>query len=230
MGIGAEFAEAMLQREAEASVALDGETFSVVTPDQPDHLERLVHEAFRALSPRVSSPRIGETALWLAKSIRQAEARTFDDPSGVDLIDPQTPGQARLQMVHALHRAVYGDSWARPESPAEIWQELLGTVRALREAAGVDPDPDSPADGDATDDDPVAAAAVLANRIVYGPLTAIDAQIQAGLTVVTELRTRAEALVRDLDQATNARNALLAAALVLNPNLTIPSEENPTDD
>ena len=36
---------------------------------------------------------------------------------------------ARLEMVHDLHRAIYGDSWARPESPARVWVDLIEKVR-----------------------------------------------------------------------------------------------------
>lgn len=46
---------------------------------------------------------------------------------------------ARLEMVHELHTAMYGSSWARPESPKQVWEMLLGRVadafvdeRALR--------------------------------------------------------------------------------------------------
>lgn len=42
--------------------------------------------------------------------------------------------EAQLEMVHDLHRAVYGDSWARPESAATVWAELLAKVAKLREA------------------------------------------------------------------------------------------------
>ena len=41
----------------------------------------------------------------------------------------------RLQMVDELSRAVHGDAFARPESPSEVWQELIGDVARLRRAA-----------------------------------------------------------------------------------------------
>jgi hypothetical protein len=46
-----------------------------------------------------------------------------------DVATPRTIDEARLQMVHDLHRAVYGDTWARPEPPAVVWAELLDRVR-----------------------------------------------------------------------------------------------------
>jgi hypothetical protein len=36
-----------------------------------------------------------------------------------------------IQMVEDLHRAVFGDTWARPESPQQVWELLLGNVRGL---------------------------------------------------------------------------------------------------
>ena len=41
---------------------------------------------------------------------------------------PQTIDEARHQMVTDLHRAIYGDVWARPEPPAVVWAELLARV------------------------------------------------------------------------------------------------------
>jgi hypothetical protein len=38
---------------------------------------------------------------------------------------------AAIDMVTDLHRAVYGDTWARPESPQQVWEMLLGQVRGL---------------------------------------------------------------------------------------------------
>jgi len=36
--------------------------------------------------------------------------------------------EARMEMVTDLHRAVYGDTWARPESPSAVWAELIDAV------------------------------------------------------------------------------------------------------
>ena len=44
----------------------------------------------------------------------------------MDLIEPTPMG-----LVHQLHEAVYGDSWARPETPRAVWGDLLTTVRDL---------------------------------------------------------------------------------------------------
>ena len=35
-------------------------------------------------------------------------------------------------MVRQLHIAVHGDTWARPESPRDVWLGLLSTVIANR--------------------------------------------------------------------------------------------------
>ena len=40
--------------------------------------------------------------------------------------------QARVEMVEALHRAVYGETWARPLSPEQVWAELLDRVDRAR--------------------------------------------------------------------------------------------------
>jgi hypothetical protein len=52
------------------------------------------------------------------------------------VIEPQTIDEARLQMCAQLHHALYGDVWARPQSPADVWIEMLDRIeraaRALR--------------------------------------------------------------------------------------------------
>lgn len=45
--------------------------------------------------------------------------------------DETTPSQ--IELCQELHEAVYGEMWARPESPESVWQELLAKVRAMRE-------------------------------------------------------------------------------------------------
>lgn len=40
-----------------------------------------------------------------------------------------------LDMVVDLHCAIYGDTWARPETPAEVWEMLLEEVRTFVEKA-----------------------------------------------------------------------------------------------
>jgi hypothetical protein len=51
-----------------------------------------------------------------------------------DLTEARTIDEARLQMVRDLHRAVYGDVWARPEPPSVVWAELLDRVRIASKA------------------------------------------------------------------------------------------------
>lgn len=36
--------------------------------------------------------------------------------------------EARMEMVTELHRAVYGDTWARPQPPSVVWAELIEAV------------------------------------------------------------------------------------------------------
>jgi hypothetical protein len=65
-----------------------------------------------------------------------SHVRHLIDESGDD------PTVTRLQMVHDLHRALFGDTWARPEPPAEVWRMLLRrveTIRAQVVASGDDP-------------------------------------------------------------------------------------------
>lgn len=38
-------------------------------------------------------------------------------------------------LLRELHQAVYGYTWARPESPEEVWRELIRKVEAWRKAA-----------------------------------------------------------------------------------------------
>jgi len=49
-------------------------------------------------------------------------------------IDPQTIDEARLSMVAQLHDAMFGDVWARPESPETVWLDLLERVRTIAQA------------------------------------------------------------------------------------------------
>lgn len=94
----------------------------------------------------VPDPQATETAGEDARRDSPAENATTDGlpprlPSVEDwsLPAPLHPGvavssidEARIQMVHDLHRAVHGDTWARPESPSEVWRELLCHVEATR--------------------------------------------------------------------------------------------------
>jgi hypothetical protein len=41
-------------------------------------------------------------------------------------------GEAALNMTKQLHVAVYGATWARPDSPEQVWQSLLAEVLAMR--------------------------------------------------------------------------------------------------
>lgn len=53
----------------------------------------------------------------------------------MSLTDDDFPNLAPrpVDMVHDLHTALHGESWARPESPAKVWAALLAEVRASRE-------------------------------------------------------------------------------------------------
>lgn len=49
----------------------------------------------------------------------------YIEPAGID--------EARLQMCAELHRALYGDVWARPEAPEYVWRDMLDRIeRASR--------------------------------------------------------------------------------------------------
>jgi hypothetical protein len=62
----------------------------------------------------------------------------------MEAMAPSSIDEARLLMVHELHEAVFGSTWARPESPAEVWRMLLETVeRRSSESAG-DSNPEPP--------------------------------------------------------------------------------------
>ena len=36
--------------------------------------------------------------------------------------------EARMEMVTELHRAMYGETWAQPWSPEEVWHRLLDRI------------------------------------------------------------------------------------------------------
>jgi hypothetical protein len=56
--------------------------------------------------------------------------------SKAEYIEPTTIDEARLQMCAELHRALYGDVWARPQSARDVWVDMLERIdrasRALR--------------------------------------------------------------------------------------------------
>lgn len=50
-----------------------------------------------------------------------------------DLLEARTVDEARLQMCAELHRALYGNVWARPESASTVWVDMLNRIdRAAR--------------------------------------------------------------------------------------------------
>ena len=46
------------------------------------------------------------------------------------MADSKTPDV--IDLIHELHTAVFGDSWARPQSPKWVWEMLLDRVRSMR--------------------------------------------------------------------------------------------------
>lgn len=44
-------------------------------------------------------------------------------------LEAAAANRARLDMVHDLHAALYGSSWARPQAPQDVWEALLEEVR-----------------------------------------------------------------------------------------------------
>jgi hypothetical protein len=55
-------------------------------------------------------------------------------PHGVRPAAPTATEPRAIDMVHDLHRAIHGDSWAKPQPPREVWDELLAHVEGM--AAG----------------------------------------------------------------------------------------------
>jgi hypothetical protein len=45
--------------------------------------------------------------------------------------EPTDADPIPIDLVHELHEAIYGYSYARPESPKVLWEELLRIVRAM---------------------------------------------------------------------------------------------------
>jgi hypothetical protein len=65
-----------------------------------------------------------------------AEIEAIDADLASLLADPATSranvDAALLLMISMLHVAVYGSTWARPESPREVWRGLLAEVIRAR--------------------------------------------------------------------------------------------------
>lgn len=40
--------------------------------------------------------------------------------------------RARLEMVQALHSALFGETFARPQSPSAVWAEMLDRIDRAR--------------------------------------------------------------------------------------------------
>lgn len=74
----------------------------------------------------------------VAGHLRSA-ARTTERLAGL-VRDAKEPKP--IELVEELHRAVFGDSWARPETPKAVWDDLLARVEALAVAAQPLPDAD----------------------------------------------------------------------------------------
>jgi hypothetical protein len=51
------------------------------------------------------------------------------DPIALERAEPCVHAdRARLEMVEQLHVAVFGSTWARPETPKQVWEMLLARV------------------------------------------------------------------------------------------------------
>lgn len=72
---------------------------------------------------------VDEATAAMSATVAKLQPPTAVEPASID--------DARQQMIHDLHRALYGASWARPVPPAQIWFELLHAVRELATASGV---------------------------------------------------------------------------------------------
>lgn len=60
---------------------------------------------------------------------RDAVAAAFDDAGREGWPD-------RMDMIHQLHEAVYGHTGARPDTPQQVWEELLAKVREMHHWIG----------------------------------------------------------------------------------------------
>jgi hypothetical protein len=59
------------------------------------------------------------------------EIEVLDDELAALLDDaPPGTGEIVLRMVQQLHIAVHGSTWARPDSPREVWRGLLAAAVA----------------------------------------------------------------------------------------------------
>jgi hypothetical protein len=80
----------------------------------------------------------GSIEVVTSEAVREVHTSRVEtkDWHTAEWIDPQTIDEARFKLCAELHRALYGDVWARPESPAEVWAEMLDRIeraaRALR--------------------------------------------------------------------------------------------------
>lgn len=54
----------------------------------------------------------------------------------IDLVEPSTIDEARLQMVRQLHGAVHGNLWALPSAPLVTWHLLLIEVTKMQASQG----------------------------------------------------------------------------------------------
>lgn len=45
-------------------------------------------------------------------------------------------GEAAQNLTAQLHIAVHGATWARPESPEQVWRDLLAEVATMRDRKG----------------------------------------------------------------------------------------------
>jgi hypothetical protein len=91
----------------------------------------VLHGTDRPANTRLVSVNLtGTTAQTIEEmtAAMQATTATLGPPTTVE---PSTIDEARQQMIHDLHRALYGNSWPQPLSPAEVWDDLLQDVSRL---------------------------------------------------------------------------------------------------
>jgi hypothetical protein len=108
----------------------------------------VLHGTDRPSNTRLVSVNLtGTTAQTIEEmtAAMQATPATLGPPTTVE---PSTIDEARQQMIHDLHRVVYGSAWARSIPPAAVWSELLETVSSVMTGSCVPPS-DVDADQDA---------------------------------------------------------------------------------
>lgn len=91
----------------------------------------LLHGTDRPANTRLVSVNLTDTTAQTIEEMTAAMQATTATLGPPTTVEPSTIDEARQQMIHDLHRALYGNSWPQPLSPAEVWDDLLQDVSRL---------------------------------------------------------------------------------------------------